>query len=94
MIVQVFQHVAFEDIGSMREWLAARDAEIRYTCFFAGETPPPLDSFDFLIVMGGPMSVLDEAEFPWLVAEKAGLAQKIELARERLESLMARLPEE
>lgn len=73
MIVQVFQHVAFEDIGSMREWLAARDAEIRYTCFFAGETPPPLDSFDFLIVMGGPMSVLDEDEFPWLAAEKVAV---------------------
>jgi hypothetical protein len=29
-----------------------------------------------------------------LEAEKAALAQKVELARERLESLMARLPEE
>jgi cell division protein ZapB len=29
-----------------------------------------------------------------LEAEKAALAQKVELARQRLESLMARLPEE
>ena len=29
-----------------------------------------------------------------LESEKAALAQKVELARERLESLMARLPEE
>jgi len=73
MIVQVFQHVVFEDIGSIREWLTARDAEIRYTRFFAGDTPPALESYDFLIVMGGPMSVLDEAEFPWLVAEKVAV---------------------
>ncbi len=28
------------------------------------------DSFDLLVVMGGPMSVHDEAQYPWLVAEK------------------------
>jgi len=30
---------------------------------------PHVDSFDGLIVMGGPMSVNDTVEFPWLVAE-------------------------
>jgi GMP synthase (glutamine-hydrolysing) len=31
---------------------------------------PDLESFDFLLVMGGPMSVNDEAGVPWLVDEK------------------------
>jgi GMP synthase-like glutamine amidotransferase len=77
MIAQVFQHVAFEDIGSMREWLAVRDYEVRYTRFFAGETPPDLDSYNFLIVMGGPMSVLEEERYPWLAAEKRAVLATI-----------------
>jgi GMP synthase-like glutamine amidotransferase len=32
---------------------------------------PSVDAIDALIVMGGPMGVYDEHEYPWLVAEKA-----------------------
>ncbi len=48
MIAQVFQHVPFEDIGSIRGWLDQREAEIRYTRFFAGDNPPNIE-FSFRI---------------------------------------------
>jgi len=35
-----------------------------------GEPIPPLDPFDLLVAMGRPMDVWQEAELPWLVAEK------------------------
>ncbi|MFO1490236.1 MAG: type 1 glutamine amidotransferase [Kiritimatiellia bacterium] len=71
MTARVLQHVPFEDIGSMRGWLAARGATIDYTRFFdPGAVLPGLRDADLIIAMGGPMSVNDEARLPWLRAEK------------------------
>jgi GMP synthase-like glutamine amidotransferase len=70
--VQVFQHVPFEGLGSMEPWFAGRGHRLTYVRFFAGEIPSGPDA-DWIIVMGGPMGVHDEAEFPWLKAEKAAL---------------------
>jgi GMP synthase-like glutamine amidotransferase len=70
--VQVFQHVAFEGLASMESWFAGRGHSLAYVRFFAGELPAGPEA-DWIIVMGGPMGVHDEAEFPWLKAEKAAL---------------------
>lgn len=71
MRVHYFQHVSFEgDLGSMAPWLQRQGASITCTQFFTDYHLPALDEIDLLIVMGGPMSVNDEAEFPWLVEEK------------------------
>ncbi len=77
MNVHVVQHVPFEDIGAMAPWLAARGATPRYTRFHAGEALPALDGIDLVTVMGGPMSVNDEARLPWLRAEKAFLREVV-----------------
>ena len=60
MRVRVFQHVAFEGLGSIGPWLAARRAEVCWTRFHAGDEPPVEQDSDLLIVLGGPMSVHDE----------------------------------
>ncbi len=70
MKVHVLQHAAFEDLGSIASWLESRNADIRYTRFFENPGLPDLDSIDLIVAMGGPMSVNDEAQLPWLVAEK------------------------
>lgn len=70
--VQVFQHVPFEGLGSMEAWFAGRGHALSAVRFFAGDLPGGPDP-DWLIVMGGPMGVHDEAEFPWLKAEKAAI---------------------
>jgi len=77
MKVNVFQHVPFEDIGSMAPWLKARGAEVRYTRFFENPSLPDRKGLDLVIVMGGPMSVNDEMEFPWLRPEKQFLHDAI-----------------
>ena len=70
MNVHVLQHVAFEGLGSMAQWLDAAGLQTSYTRFFADAPLPALDRVDMLIALGGPMSVNDEAALPWLAAEK------------------------
>lgn len=73
MHAHYFQHVAFEGLGAIEPWLLARGFAVTHTAFFNGGSPPAPDEIDFLIIMGGPMSVNDEAVHPWLVEEKAFL---------------------
>jgi GMP synthase-like glutamine amidotransferase len=68
--LRVFQHVAHEGLGSLESFFAARGADVKYTRFFAGEVPPDPSAFDFLVVLGGPMNVDEEALYPWLAGEK------------------------
>jgi GMP synthase-like glutamine amidotransferase len=66
----VLQHVPFEGPANVAAWLRARGAAISCTRLFAGEAPPEVDAFDWLVVMGGPMNVDEEARHPWLAGEK------------------------
>jgi GMP synthase-like glutamine amidotransferase len=77
MKVRVFQHAPFEGLGSIAAWLEERGAGIGVTRFFDGDRVPSLDGVDLLIAMGGPMSVNDEAELPWLVQEKQAVREAI-----------------
>jgi len=53
--------------------LTAAGLDITTVELYQHEPIPPLDGFDLLLVMGGPMDVWQEAEHPWLVAEKAAI---------------------
>lgn len=78
MKVHVLQHVPFEGLGNIEPWLAARSAEVSWTRFHeAGAVLPAVEAVDFLIVLGGPMSVNDEAALPWLVDEKRFIAAAV-----------------
>lgn len=76
--VHYFQHIAQEGFGSCESHLKAKNAEITATEFFALphdfkleiEALPNIEDVDLLIIMGGDMSVNDEANYPWLRTEK------------------------
>ena len=55
----------------MEAWFRGRGDAIASTHLYRGDPLPALDDFDWLVVMGGGMSVNDERELPWLVPEKA-----------------------
>lgn len=74
MKVRCFQHVPFEGLGLIEPWLRARGHEIAFTRWWAGDTAPVPDDYDWLVVMGGPMNIYQHRDHPWLVAEKAALA--------------------
>ncbi|ATE60476.1 type 1 glutamine amidotransferase [Thauera sinica] len=69
MHAHILQHVAFEGPGSIAAWLEMAGCDIGCTRFHDGEALPDPATVDLLVVMGGPMSVNDEAEFPWLAEE-------------------------
>lgn len=48
------------------------------TMLFKNETLPSVDEFDFLIIMGGPMNIYEDTEYPWLVKEKAFIREAID----------------
>ena len=77
MRVHYLQHVPFEGLGSIGPWLHAHDASVRATKLYDGEALPEPHDFDWLIVMGGPMSVHDEHAYPWLAAEIRCIAAAI-----------------
>lgn len=84
MRIQVFQHVSFEGIGSLATDIAKADDEIHYTHWYLGDQAPDLTHVDCLIVMGGPMGVHDEREFPWLTAEKNAIRTAINYGKKVL----------
>jgi GMP synthase-like glutamine amidotransferase len=76
--IHCFQHVHFEGLGCIDNWINKNGHHIQYTRFYENTSVPCVDDYDWLVVMGGPMSVNDEAEFPWLVDEKKAVKEAIE----------------
>jgi GMP synthase-like glutamine amidotransferase len=76
--VHVLQHVPFEGIGSIQAWMDTRRQVVETTRLFADAALPRPGDVDWLIVMGGPMSVNDESAHAWLWPEKRLIAQAIE----------------
>ena len=64
MRAHIFQHVAFEGLGSIESWLKSKDAGVTSTLFFQDAKFPGVEDIDLLIIMGGPMSVNDEKLYP------------------------------
>ncbi len=77
MRAHYLQHVPFEGLGSIEPWLRAAGYEITSTRLFESADLPDVSEVDFIIAMGGPMSVNDEREFPWLADEKRFIARCI-----------------
>lgn len=77
MKIHYFQHVGFEGLGLIADWVQERGHDISETKFYDGHALPATGSYDALIIMGGSMSVHDENEYPWLKDEKEHIKQAI-----------------
>lgn len=75
MRIHILQHAAHEGAGTIAEWAEARGHQVRVSHVYLNEALPEMAAFDWLVVMGGPMNIYEEAEYPWLHAEKAFLQQ-------------------
>lgn len=81
MKVLVFQHVASEHPGSFREVMAARGDSMHQVELDEGEAIPPLEGYDILLVMGGPMDVWEQDKHPWLAREIAAIRDWVTAGR-------------
>ena len=78
MKIHYLQHVPFEGPGFIETWAREAGHSLSSTPLFEGLTPPDPSEYDWLIVLGGPMSIHDEEEYPWLAAEKRYIQRAIE----------------
>jgi GMP synthase-like glutamine amidotransferase len=77
MRAHYLQHVPFEGLGSIEAWLQTAGYDITSTRFHVAADLPEVEAIDLLVVMGGPMSVNDENEYPWLRDEKAFIGRVV-----------------
>ena len=73
MHIVVLQHEEIEPLGIFEDFLRADGAGWQVVELDKGETIPSLESFDAMIVMGGPQDVWQEDLYPWLREEKAAI---------------------
>jgi len=78
MHIHWLQHVPFEELGEIERWTVRQGHTLSCTRLFAGDLLPDLDAFKMLVIMGGPMGIYDEQEYPWLIQEKAFLRAAVE----------------
>ncbi len=81
MNIHYLQHLEIEGLGSIEKWALNRKHSISGTKLYKNESFPEIDSFDWLIIMGGPMSINDEADYPWLIREKIFIRKAIYAGR-------------
>jgi len=81
METYIFQHIEFEGPGILLDLLKARGHNIHIVKLFAGDPIPHEDDVDFAIMLGGPMSVLDEAAYPYFVREKELCKDMVQLGK-------------
>ena len=67
MHIHIIMHEAFESPGAILSWIENNNIEHSYTHLYLGEKlPQNTDSFDMLLIMGGPQSpttTLEECEY-------------------------------
>jgi GMP synthase-like glutamine amidotransferase len=76
--IHYLQHVHFEGLGCIENWINKNGHILSCTKFFNDEPLPEISEFDWLIIMGGPMGVNDEDIFPWLNYEKKFIKKAID----------------
>lgn len=81
MNVHYLQHVPFEGLGTIENWVRSGGHSLGATHFYRGDSLPRIDAVDLLVVMGGPMNIHEEADYPWLAAEKRFIEQAVTAGR-------------
>ena len=77
MRIHYLQHVPFEGPGIIKNWIESKNYQLTNTKFFENDILPEVEEIDWLIIMGGPMSVKDEEEYAWLKKEKTFIKKAI-----------------
>ena len=75
--IHYFTHVPFEGLAYIEEWALGKGHKLSLTEFYKSADLPDLNEIDWLIIMGGPMSVNEEINYPWLREEKRFIKEAI-----------------
>ncbi len=81
MNIHYLQHVPFEGPAKIGEWALDNKHNLTSTKLYENIALPPVESIDWLVVMGGPMNIYEEKDYPWLVQEKKFINEAIEAGK-------------
>jgi len=77
MRIHYLQHVPFESPANIVDWAHKKGHKLTGTHLYNYEAVPSMDEFDLLIIMGGPMNIYEENNYPWLKYEKQFIKEAI-----------------
>lgn len=77
MRIHYLQHVPFENPGTILDWARTKGHFVSSNLVYQDQRFPGQDDFDWLLIMGGPMNVDEEAQYPWLAKEKRFIGESI-----------------
>ncbi len=78
MRVHCLQHVPFEGLAHIGHWFHEHGHPLNTTQLYNDDKLPPLDTFDVLIILGGPMGIHDDDQHPWLATERQFIRRAID----------------
>ena len=71
------QHVPFEGPGCIETWAVKAGFRMTASRMYTDDRLPSMEDFDWLVVMGGPMNIYEDIQYPWLKTEKAFIGRAI-----------------
>lgn len=77
MKIHYLQHVPFEGLGSIENWICERNHQLTVTRVYENVDFPAMQDFEWLIIMGGPMNIYEDERYPWLKAERQFIKETI-----------------
>jgi GMP synthase-like glutamine amidotransferase len=77
MHLHSLEHVPFEDLAKIGEWAQHHGHQVSRTRLYADDPLPAMADIDWLVIMGGPMNIYEEDQYPWLRREKDCIAEAI-----------------
>lgn len=84
MRVLLLKHFDFDDPSFFISWAGQHEAELTVLFPPNGFHAPSFDSFDLLIILGGPMSAYQDSEYPWLQSEKKFIREAVDRGKKVL----------
>ncbi|BBI32788.1 type 1 glutamine amidotransferase [Cohnella abietis] len=84
MNIIALQHFEFDDIDVFKDWSHKHGHQLHIHDPSTGMPEELINSMDFLIILGGPMSAYEEDRYPWLIQEKEFIRQAIQLEKKIL----------
>ena len=78
MNICILQNVPFEGAGTILPYFQGKGHPVQMVHCYQPHQLPLVDSLDLLIIMGGPMSIHDVEEYPYLIEVKDFIKSSIE----------------
>lgn len=79
--IHYLQHVSHEGPGSIKTWAEKHGHALKRTALFEGDDLPDPREPDLLVILGGPMNIYEEEQYPWLKAEKRFIREWLALSK-------------